>query len=37
MDAIDNGRQQGLQVGKWVLDKAEGRTPALASRAGLTE
>lgn len=32
MDAIDNGRTQGLQVGEWVLQKA-GRTTSANSKA----
>ncbi|WP_210465432.1 vanadium-dependent haloperoxidase [Rufibacter roseolus] len=31
MDAIDNGRKQGLQVGEWVLRKVEGAPQVLAS------
>ncbi|WP_161888505.1 vanadium-dependent haloperoxidase [Pontibacter russatus] len=31
MDAIDNGRAQGLQVGEWVLQKV-GRQPAAQAR-----
>ncbi|GAA4438683.1 hypothetical protein GCM10023188_34400 [Pontibacter saemangeumensis] len=31
MDAIDNGRAQGLQVGEWVLQKA-GKQPASQAR-----
>ena len=31
MDAIDNGRAQGLQVGEWVLQKA-GKQPAVQAR-----
>jgi hypothetical protein len=27
MDAIDNGRKQGLQVGEWVLNKVENTNP----------
>ncbi len=30
MDAIDNGRLQGLQVGEWVLQKVEGVEPQAA-------
>ena len=30
MDAIDNGRTQGLQVGDWIINKVE-KTPVLAS------
>lgn len=37
MDAIDNGRQQGLQIGEWVLQKVEGKGPALAVKARKTE
>jgi hypothetical protein len=33
MDAIDNGRRQGLQVGEWVLQKVGARSPALVARA----
>ena len=29
-DAIDNGRQQGLQVGEWVVNKMNPRTKSLA-------
>jgi len=32
MDAIDNGRTQGLQVGVWVLQKA-GKTTSASSKA----
>ncbi|MBC7919511.1 MAG: vanadium-dependent haloperoxidase [Ferruginibacter sp.] len=32
-DAIDNGRQQGLQVGKWVLQKVEGKTARVIGAA----
>lgn len=32
MDAIDNGRTQGLQVGEWVLQKA-GKTTSANSKA----
>ncbi|WP_242693323.1 vanadium-dependent haloperoxidase [Sabulibacter ruber] len=31
MDAIDNGRKQGLEVGEWVLRKVEGAPQVLAS------
>jgi hypothetical protein len=31
MDAIDNGRKQGLQVGEWVLRKVEGKPKVLAA------
>lgn len=31
MDAIDNGRKQGLQVGEWVLGKVEGKAMAIVS------
>jgi hypothetical protein len=34
MDAIDNGRKQGLQVGEWVLNKIEN-TPAKIKPARL--
>ncbi|MFD1757500.1 vanadium-dependent haloperoxidase [Rufibacter sediminis] len=30
MDAIDNGRKQGLEVGEWVLRKVEGAPQVLA-------
>jgi hypothetical protein len=30
MDAIDNGRTQGLKVGEWVIDKIEKRREAVA-------
>jgi membrane-associated phospholipid phosphatase len=32
MDAIDNGRKQGLQVGEWVLSKVEKRQSAVLSQ-----
>ncbi|MGV3538963.1 MAG: vanadium-dependent haloperoxidase [Rufibacter sp.] len=32
MDAIENGRTQGLQVGEWVLQKVEGGPKVLAQR-----
>jgi hypothetical protein len=31
MDAIDNGRKQGLAVGAWVLGKVEPEHQQLAS------
>lgn len=31
MDAIDNGRKQGLEVGEWVLSKVEDKPDAIAS------
>jgi len=31
MDAIDNGRKQGLQVGEWVLNKVEGKPQVVAA------
>jgi hypothetical protein len=31
MDAIDNGRKQGLLVGEWVLRRVENKAPAFAS------
>jgi membrane-associated phospholipid phosphatase len=33
MDAIDNGRKQGLTVGAWVLKKVEPKNERLASAA----
>ncbi|MCW3109454.1 MAG: haloperoxidase [Segetibacter sp.] len=30
MDAVDNGRKQGLQVGEWVLRRVENKAPAIA-------
>jgi hypothetical protein len=32
MDAIDNGRTQGLQLGEWVLQKVEAKGPATVAR-----
>ena len=32
MDAIDNGRTQGLQIGEWVLQKVEAKAPATVAR-----
>jgi hypothetical protein len=37
MDAIDNGRRQGLQVGAWVLQQVEDKAPAVASQAHQAE
>jgi hypothetical protein len=31
MDAIDNGRQQGLNVGKWIVNKVEHKRQELVS------
>jgi len=31
MDAIENGRKQGLQVGEWVLSKVEHTPPVIAA------
>ncbi|WP_371863489.1 vanadium-dependent haloperoxidase [Adhaeribacter aerolatus] len=31
MDAIDNGRKQGLQVGEWVLSKTEQKPAVVAA------
>jgi len=31
MDAIDNGRKQGLQVGEWVLKKVKGKPQVVAT------
>ncbi|KAA5546561.1 vanadium-dependent haloperoxidase [Adhaeribacter rhizoryzae] len=31
MDAIDNGRAQGLQIGEWVLSKAAQKPPVIAA------
>ncbi|RNI29218.1 vanadium-dependent haloperoxidase [Rufibacter latericius] len=31
MDAIDNGRKQGLEVGEWILKKVEGSPQVMAS------
>jgi hypothetical protein len=31
MDAIDNGRKQGLAVGAWVLGKVEQKPMRLAA------
>jgi hypothetical protein len=33
MDAIDNGRKQGLQVGEWVLHKVEKQPAVIAAAA----
>lgn len=31
MDAIDNGRKQGLQVGEWLIKKVENKSEEIAS------
>ena len=33
VDAIDNGRQQGLKVGAWVLQKVEGKAARVSTAA----